>query len=89
LTKASKFSNVFKNITKNKDFQNEIMHAKLDKYIKKGIDTSEAIKESLYDYENFIVEDPNEFQVEVSFNSENIGVPFFKSLYSKLFAQCA
>lgn len=89
LTKASKFSNVFKNITKDKNFQKEIMHAKLDKYIQKGVDTSSAIKESLYDDSNFIVENPDEFQVELSFESESSGVPFFKSIYNKLFAECA
>lgn len=86
LTKASKFSNLFKNITKDKSFQDEIMHSKLDKYIQKGIDTSTAIKESLYAYDEYIVENPDEFQVEVNFGQPS-DVPFFKSLYNKLLAE--
>ena len=87
LTKASKFSNVFKNITKDRSFQDEIVHAKLDKYIRQGADTTSAIKESLYDISNFIVEDPDEIQVEIAFNKDSSGEPFFKSLYNKLLAQ--
>lgn len=87
ITKASKFSNVFKNITKDTAFQDEIMHSKLDKYILKGADTSSAIKESLNDAANFIVENPDELQVELTFNKEDSGLPFFKSLYNKLLAQ--
>ena len=86
LTKASKFSNVFKNITKDRSFQDEIMHAKLDKYVQQGADTTSAIKESLYDTSNFIVEDPDEIQVEITFNKDS-SEPFFKSLYNKLLAQ--
>jgi len=86
LTKASKFSNVFKNITKDRSFQDEIMHAKLDKYIQQGADTTSAIRESLYDVSNFIAEDPDELQVEIPFNKEPSGEPFFKSLYNKLLA---
>ncbi len=89
ITRASKFSNVFKNITKDKSFQNTIMHNKLDKYLKQGVDTSTAIKESLDDVNNYIVENPEEFQVEISFKESLSQMPFFRSLHEKLFAQCA
>ena len=83
-TRVAKFGNVFKTIVKDASSQNEIiMRKKLDEYTKKGyrsFDKQEEDKEK-----EFIVENPNEIKVNIDFGNKNsLGLPFFKSISTKL-----
>ena len=82
-TKAAKFGNVFKTITIDKTAQDEmIMRQKLDQYTQKGYRSFDKKEEKKAD---FIVEDPNEVVINIDFNNKNsLGLPFFKSISTKL-----
>ena len=88
MTKATKFSNVFKTMVTDKSFQDEIAQKKLSQYVKNIEDASSKIniddcsEEKVTD---LIVEDPDIIPVKIEFNNiDTIGLPFFKSIQFKL-----
>ena len=81
LTKASKYSTLYKVNDKKNDLQDMQMYKKIQKYVKKNAPVSDIMNEDISDY---IVEDPSRVRVEIDFSSNNLGIPFFKALQVKL-----
>ena len=81
LTRATKFSKVFKN---NTDKQNDeyLMQKRISRYSKK--ETPVEIEQD-WDSEDLIVEDPDEIKIDIEFkHTEGNKKPFFKSIGAKL-----
>lgn len=82
LTKASKFSSLFKGISVEKSAEKEFeMLQKISEYVKEDIQTPSEDAEIL----EYITENPDEVAPIFDFNgSVSTGLPFFKSIDYKL-----
>jgi len=79
LTRATKFSNVFKGMSAGLNPKDII------KKSPEPLREPEHIQAEADDSYEYIVEDPNEISVDISYSSHSgLGVPFFKELQSKL-----
>ena len=72
-------SNVFKNMTIDNSVEIEIMKRKLSEYIKQEEPEIESDEISEY-----ITEDPHRISVDVKISTEPMGMPFFRSIRTKL-----
>lgn len=80
LTRATKFSSAFKG-TDNID-EVSLMQKRISKYSKSNVEIECSDD---YDIDSLIVEDPDEYKVEINLENDNeLGLPFFKSVMAKL-----
>ena len=82
ITRATKFGSLFKTVAKDKLSKDEIlMRKKIDNYTKEGF---RSFDKKVEKEENYIIEDPEEIIVNIDFNKNSSGLPFFKSISTKL-----
>lgn len=84
MTKATKFSNVFRAVVSDGDFAQSLANRKLSDYVQQAkSDVEQKTAEEIEDIQEFIDEDPDDVSVKLEFASDN-GLPFFRSIQMKL-----
>ena len=82
ITRATKFGNIFKAVVKDKISQDElVMRKKVDEYTKEGF---RSFDKQIEAEKGLITEDPEEILVDINFSKSTNGLPFFRSITSKL-----